>query len=329
MQALGFKSNGGPEVFERIELPVPEPRPGQVLIEVAYAGVNFAEVQHRRGEFGEPDGPGGFDVPGLEVSGTVVAVGGQSSGLTEGTEVAAYLPGFGGYAQFVVANAEFVRPVRGLPLAVAAGVPCVYPTAFGVLQDAGRFRPGESLLIHAAAGGVGSAAASIARSLGAVGIYGTVGSAAKLGLADELGYDGLFLRDDFAEPVLAATGGRGVDLILDPIGGPVRGASMQVLAPFGRVVVYGDLGRHGDWQADVWDLWKNNKAVAGYNIGDAARRAPGTLGNHLERALSALAVGELPYQAPAVALLSKAAEVHRRLESGNTQGKTVLSVLVR
>lgn len=329
MQAWGFKSNGGPEVFEQIELPVPEPDRGQVLIEVAYAGVNFAEVQHRRGEFGEPDGPGGFDVPGLEVSGTVAAAGEQSSGLSEGTEVAAYLPRFGGYAQFAVANAEFVRPVSRLPLAVAAGVPCVYPTAFGVLQDAGRFRPGESVLIHAAAGAVGSAAACIARSLGAASIYGTVGSAAKLGLGDALGYDALFLRDEFAEAVLAATAGRGVDLVLDPVGGPVRGASLQVLAPFGRVVVYGDLGRRGDWTADVWNLWKSNKAVAGYNIGDASRRAPGPLGDHLQRALSGLATGALPYNAPAVAPMSQAADAHRRLESGNTQGKTVLSVPAR
>ena len=150
MRALGFKSNGGPEVLEQVDLPVPEPGPGQVLIEVAYAGVNFAEVQHRRGEFGEPDGHGGYDVPGLEASGTVVGLGAGVTGFAEGEQVAAYLPAFGGYAEFAVTGSDFVRPIGNLPLAHAAGVPCVFPTAYGVLTDAGRLRAGETVLIHAA-----------------------------------------------------------------------------------------------------------------------------------------------------------------------------------
>ncbi|MER5182391.1 alcohol dehydrogenase catalytic domain-containing protein [Streptomyces sp. NPDC002896] len=115
MRAFGFKSNGGPDVLQEIEVPTPAPGLGQVLIEVAYAGVNFAEVQHRRGEFGEPDGPGGYDVPGLEVSGTVVALGTGAAGPAVGEQVAAYLPAFGGYAEFAVADTDFVRPVSGSP----------------------------------------------------------------------------------------------------------------------------------------------------------------------------------------------------------------------
>ncbi|WP_336111417.1 quinone oxidoreductase family protein [Streptomyces sp. PTD9-10] len=244
-----------------------------MLIEVAYAGVNFAEVQHRRGEFGEPDGHGGYDVPGLEVSGKVVALGTGARGPAVGERVAAYLPAFAAYlpafggAEFAVADKDFVRPVGALPLAHAAGVPCVCPTGYGVLADAGRLRDGETVLIHAAAGGIGSAAARIARALGANLVQGTVGSAEKRELAGALGYDALFDREGFAASVLEVTGGRGVDLVLDPVGGPVRRASLEVLAPFGRVVVYGDLGRHDDWTADVWDLWKNSRSVAGYNIG--------------------------------------------------------------
>lgn len=326
MRAFGFKSNGGPEVFEAIEIPAPEPGPGQVLIEVAYAGVNFAEVQHRRGEFGEPDGPSGYDVSGLEASGTVVALG---QGVTErsvGERVAAYLPAFGGYAEFAVTSAEFVRPVGRLPLTDAAGVPCVYPTAYGVLAHAGRLRSGDEVLIHAAAGGVGSAAARIARLLGARRVYGTVSSPGKLDLAAPLGYDALFLRDGFAEAVRDATGGRGVDLVLDPVGGSVRRASLPVLALFGRLVAYGDLGRSGDWAADVWNLWKSNRAIAGYNISDAARRTPATIGAHLATALAALANGELPHDRPAVVPLAEVADVHRRFEAGQTHGKTVLRV---
>ncbi|MEV6028475.1 zinc-binding dehydrogenase [Streptomyces sp. NPDC052036] len=329
MRAYGFKSNGGTEVLEEIRVPTPAPGPGQVLIEVAYAGVNFAEVQHRRGEFGEPDGPGGYDVPGLEVSGTVVALGSGAPGPPVGEQVAAYLPAFGGYAEFAVADADFVRPVRGLPLASAAGVPCVYPTAYGVLADAGRIRDGETVLIHAAAGGVGSAAARIARTLGASRVFGTVGSLEKAEQAAALGYDALFIREGFADAVQEATAGRGVDLVLDPVGGPVRRASLQALSPFGRVVVYGDLGRHADWTADVWDLWKNSRAIAGYNIGDVARRSAATIGDHLSRALSALASGALPHDRPAVVPWAEVAQVHGRFEAGDTDGKTVLDIAGR
>ncbi|MEY9863172.1 NADPH2:quinone reductase [Catenulispora sp. GAS73] len=322
MRAHAFKTNGGPEVFESIELPVPGLDDRSVLIEVAFAGVNFAEVQHRRGEFGEPDGPGGYDVPGLEASGCVVAVGDGVTEVRVGEEVAAYLPAFGGYAQFAVTSADFVRPVGALPLEVAAGVPCVYPTAYGLVSDVGRLRAGDSVLIHSASGGVGGAAARIARASGARHVFGTVGSPAK----QPAGYDALFSREAFADQVLEATDGRGVDLVLDPIGGPVRAASLQVLAPFGRVAVFGDQGRHDDWTEDVWALWKNSRAVAGYNIGDVARRAPATIGGHLERALAALASGELPYEAPSVVPIAEVAEVHRGFEAGERSGKTVLRV---
>lgn len=325
MRALGFRVNGGPEVLEVLDRPVPTPSAGEVLVRVAYAGVNFAEVQHRRGEFGAPDGADGYDVPGLEVAGTLAAVGPGVDGLAEGDRVAAYLPGFGGYAEYAVADARLTRRIGDLPLAVAAGVPCAHPTAYGALSDAGRLRPGESVLIHAAAGGVGTAAARIARTLGARRVYGTVGSARKLDGA-AAGYDALVLRDGFVDAVRDATGGRGVDLVLDPIGGRVRHDSLAVLAPFGRVVVYGDLARSTDWSADAFELWKSNRTIAGFNIGDLARRSPDTIGTYLGRALAALATDEVPHEPPAVVPLADAAELHRSLEAGTTRGKTVLSV---
>lgn len=328
MRALGFKANGGPEVLEEIEVPAPEPGPGQVLIRVAYAGVNFAEVQHRRGEFGEPDGPDGYDIPGLEVSGTIAGLGTGVTDLALDEHVAAYLPAFGGYAEFAVTDAAFVRPVGAVPLAQAAGLPCVLPTAYGALTDAGRLRAGESVLIHAAAGGVGSAAAQIARTLGAKSVFGTVGNApGKLEHARTLGYDAVFSRDDFADGVMEATSGRGVDLVLDPVGGVIRKASLELLSPFGRVVVYGDLGLSGDWTADVLDLWKNNKTIAGFNIGAVARRTPSAIGGYLSRALDALIRGELNQPVPVIVPLRDAHQAHRLLETGATVGKTVLAVV--
>ncbi|HEX4221523.1 MAG TPA: zinc-binding dehydrogenase [Pseudonocardiaceae bacterium] len=327
MRAVGFKVNGGPEVFEEIEVPVPVPKPRQVLIRVAYAGVNFAEVQHRRGEFGEPDGHNGYDIPGLEVSGTVVGVGTGVTDLVVDQQVAAYLPAFGGYAEFAVTDAAFARPVGEVPLAQAAGLPCVFPTAYGAVTDAGRLRAGDSVLIHAAAGGVGSAAAGIARALGARRVFGTVGDApGKREHAATLGYDAVFSRNEFTEGILAATGGRGVDLVLDPVGGVTRKASLELLAPFGRVVVYGDLGRSGDWTADVWDLWKNNKSIAGFNVGALARTTPDLIGAYLSKALDAITRRELSQPLPSIVPLRDAQRAHRLLEAGTTVGKTVLAV---
>ncbi|MFD0633742.1 quinone oxidoreductase-like protein 1 [Catenulispora yoronensis] len=202
-------------------------------------------------------------------------------------------------------------------------MPCVYPTAYGLLSDVGRLRAGDTVLIHSASGGVGTATARIARLLGAGKVLGTVGSATK----QPDGYDALFSRHDFADEIRSATAGRGVDLVLDPIGGPVRKASLELLAPFGRVVMFGDQGLHGDWSEDLFTLWKNTRTIAGFNIGDVARRSPATIGAHLATALAALASGELPYTPPTVVPVTDVAdvaEVHRDFEAGTRSGKTVL-----
>ncbi|MGQ4388818.1 quinone oxidoreductase family protein [Streptomyces sp. SAS_270] len=330
MRAVGFRINGGVEVLEELERPEPVPAPGQVAVRVAFAGVNFAEIQHRRGEFGAPDGPGGVDIPGLEVAGVVVALGAGASGLEIGEPVAAYLPAFGGYAEVVATDIRFVRSLRTeageADLAQAAGLPCVYPTAFGILKDAGRLRAGEDVLIHSAVGGVGSAAAQLARQLGAGRVYGTVGSAEKIPYAAELGYDEVFLRDGFAEQLAEVTGGRGVDVVLDPVGGPIREQSLTLLAPFGRVVAYGDLGRHEQWTASVWDLWKGNRTIAGFNIGDLARRAPERIGEYLAEALRLLAAGRIRSGVTQTLPLAEAAKAHQLLETGSGQGKILLSI---
>ncbi|MEV8630585.1 zinc-binding dehydrogenase [Streptosporangium sp. NPDC051023] len=327
MRAIGFRANGGPEVLEAVEVARPEPGPGQVLLRVAYAGVNFAEIQHRRGEFGADDG---VAVPGLEAAGEIVAVGADVTGLRIGEPVAAYLPAFGGYAEFVVAEAVLTHPLRTtqgeVDPAQAAGLPCVFPTAYGLLHDTARLRAGETVLIHAAAGGIGATAVQLARSLGAAAVHGTVGSPDKVAYARELGYDEVFVRDGFGAAMLAATGGRGVDVVLDPVGGPVRQESLGVLAPFGRVAVYGDVGRHDDWTASVWDLWKRNQTIAGFNIGDLARRAPELIGRYLREGLERVAAGTLRSNVTVIHPLAEAATVHELVESGAGRGKILLSL---
>ncbi|MEV7895952.1 quinone oxidoreductase family protein [Streptomyces cyaneofuscatus] len=329
MRAVAFKEVGGPEVLRVVELAAPEPGPGEVLIRVAYAGVNYGEVQHRLGDFGPPEGE---TVTGLEASGTVAALGAGVAGLAVGDQVAAYLPDGGGYAEYATAPAPFVFPLAeltelgGLDLRTAGAAPLVLTTAYGVLAGAGHLAAGETVLVHAAAGGVGSVAAQLARSLGAAAVYGTVSTEEKAEYASRFGYDAVFLRDGFPEAVREATGGRGVDLVLDPIGGPTRLASFEALAPFGRVAVYGEAARYPDLHLPVLPVWKNNRALTGYNIGDLSRRAPETLRRHALAALGLVASGAVRIDITAEYDLADAPKAHRLLEAGENTGKAVLRV---
>jgi NADPH:quinone reductase len=316
VRAVGFDVIGGPEVLRQVELPTPAPGPGEVLIRVAYAGVNYGEVQHRLGDFGPPDG---IEVPGLEASGEIAALGPGVTGLAVGDPVAAYLPSGGGYAEYAVAPAAFAFPLDGISLRDGAGA-LVLTTAYGVLAGAGRLAAGDTVLIHAAAGGLGSAAAQIARALGAAAVHGTVGSPAKAEYAKRFGYDALHPRDSFADHV------SDIDLLLDPIGGPTRLAGLAVLAPFGRMVVYGEAARHPDLVLPVQPLWKNNRSVAGYNIGDLARRAPARVRAHALAALSLLSSGAIRLDVTAELPLSRVTEAHQALQSGATMGKVLLNV---
>jgi NADPH2:quinone reductase len=317
VRAVGFDVIGGPEVLKPVELPAPVPGPGQVLIRVAYAGVNYGEMQHRLGDFGAPRG---ITVPGLEVSGEVAGVGPDTAGLTIGDPVAAYLPDGGGYAEYALAPADFAFPLDGISLRDGGGAGLTLTTAYGVLAGAARLAPGDTVLIHAAAGGVGSAAAQIARALGAAAVYGTVGSTAKAQYAKRFGYDAIHLRDAFAEAVPE------VDIVLDPIGGPTRLASLPLLAPFGRLACYGEAARHPDLTLPLLPLWKNNRSLTGYNIGDLGRRAPATVRAHALSALSLLASGAIRLDVTAELPLTEAPTAHRTLAAARSTGKMLLRV---
>ncbi|MBM9504847.1 quinone oxidoreductase family protein [Actinacidiphila acididurans] len=320
MRAIGFDVNGGPAVLRPVELPVPVPGPGEVLVQVAYAGVGHGEVRHRLGDFGPPGAPGGIDVPGFEASGEVAALGPGVTGLAEGDPVAVYLPSGGGYAQYAVAPAALAFPLDGISLRDGGGTALTLTTAYGVLAGAARLTAGDTVLIHAAAGGVGSAAAQIARALGAAAVYGTVGSPAKAHYAKRFGYDAVHGRDTFADAVPE------VDVVLDPVGGPTRLASLGILGPFGRLAVYGEAGRHPDIGLDIRQVREHNRALSGYDIADLARRAPALLRAHALAALSLLASGTIRLDITTQLSLSEAAEAHETLEAGRGMGKTLLRV---
>src|SRR3989440_1443422 len=216
MRAIAVTTFGGPEVLQLTEVPQPQPGPGQVVIRVAYTGVNFAEIMGRRGDYHASTLP---FVPGLEVSGHIHALGEGVEGLSIGQPVAAFTV-TGGYADYVAASALLTFPLaKTLDLRTAAAFPTVVPTATALLTDVAHLQPGESVLVHAASGGVGTVAVQVARLLGAGKLIGVVSREEKREYARSFGYDDVLLQGDFADQVRELTGGRGADVILESVGG--------------------------------------------------------------------------------------------------------------
>ncbi|MFF1694654.1 zinc-binding alcohol dehydrogenase family protein [Streptomyces sp. NPDC058257] len=317
MKAVTIPSFGTADVLRLDEVKIPEPGPGQVSIDVAYAGANFAEVLYRQGVV---DVPLPF-VPGIEVSGRIRALGPGVEGLSVGQPVAALtIVDSGGYAEVVTTSADLVAPLDGydLSLETAAALPSNSTTAFLVLDRVARIEPGERVLVHAAAGGVGSQLGQAARQLGAGRVVGTVGSVAKIETARGFGYDEAILRDNHAEA-------GEFDIVVDMVGGPARRSSLDLLAPMGRLVVMGNASGAEDVGISSNELWFSNKSVSGFNLAAFSEAFPAQAGRALRRAVAAAAEGRMRVQVEALPL-ERAAEAHRRIESGSTTGKLVLTV---
>ncbi|WP_420034997.1 quinone oxidoreductase family protein [Streptomyces sp. cg28] len=320
MRAVRFGEYGGPEVLRTVEIEVPEPGPGQVSVDVAYAGVNFADHKARLEGYRVPQLP---FVPGLEVSGRIRALGPGVEGLSVGQEVAALTEG-GAYAEVAVANVAVVFPLAaGTDLRTAASLPTVLPTAYALLHSVGRLREGETVLVQGAAGGVGTVTGQLAREAGAGRVVGVVSSGAKAEYARKYGYDDVVLADGFGAAVRELTGGRGVDLALDPIGGDVLRETLDTLAVFGRLVSFGNASSAPAWQVGQPELYPGGRSVAGFSILTLAQTAPEELRALAERAFAVPGV-ELPVTGEFA--LSDAAEAHRTLASRTSTGKLLLRI---
>ncbi|MEU6092581.1 zinc-binding dehydrogenase [Streptomyces sp. NPDC047085] len=322
MRAIEFQEYGGPEVLRAVTAEVPEPGPGQVSIDVAYTGVNFADLKARAEGYRVPDLP---YVPGLEVSGRVRALGAGVTDLAVGQEVAALTEG-GAYAEVVVADATTVFPVpAGLDLRTAATLPTVLPTAYALVHSVGRLQPGETVLVQGAAGGVGTVAGQLARAAGAGAVYGVVSSAAKASYAKEHGYDEVFVGA-FQDPVREATGGRGVDLVLDPVGGDTLRAGLASLAVFGRLVSFGNASSAEPWTVGQPELYPLGISVSGFSVLTLARTAPAELRRLTERAFATAVDGTVSLPVTAEFALEDAADAHRLMGSRTSTGKLLLRV---
>jgi len=251
VQAIVISGSGHAAVLRPAELADPSPGAGEVLIRVAAAGVNRADISQRRGHYPPP--PGAPDWPGLEVSGTIEALGDGVDGWSIGDRVCALLPG-GGYAELAIADAGLLLPVPdSMELADAAALPEAICTVWSNVVMLAGLAAGETLLVHGGSSGIGTMAVQLAAALGAT-VAVTAGSAAKLDACAALGASILipYRERDFVAELKEATGGRGADVILDPIGGDYLARNVEALAPHGRLVIIGNQsGGHGDYDPGV------------------------------------------------------------------------------
>jgi NADPH2:quinone reductase len=327
MRAVEIQEYGGPEVLRVVETEVPAPGAGQVSIDVAYTGVNFADLKARADGYRVPALP---FVPGLEVSGRVRALGAGVTGLAVGQEVAA-LTQSGAYADVVVADAVTVFPLPpGVDLRTGATLPTVLPTAYALIHTVGRLQPGETVLVQGAAGGAGTVLGQLASAAGAGAVYGVVSSAAKAEYAREHGYDEVFITSStppsasFVKEVREATDGRGVDLALDPVGGETLRASLDSLAPFGRLVSFGNASGAQPWQVGQPDLYPLALSVSGFSILTLAQTSPTELRTLTERAFQTVVDGVVSLPVTAEFALTDAAKAHRLMGTRTSTGKLLL-----
>jgi NADPH2:quinone reductase len=256
----------------------------------------------------------------------VRALGPGVGGFRVGQAVAAFIAS-GGYAEVALADTDGVYALPdGTDLREAATWLAVLPSAHALIHEVGRLAAGESVLVHSAAGGVGTAVGQIARAAGAAAVYGVVSSGEKVAYALKFGYDRVFVGEEYIAGIPEATAGRGVDLVLDPVGGDTLRASLALLARFGRIVSFGNASAQEPWRLGPGDLYPGSQGVFGFSIRTLGREDPARLRRLTEQAirLATEAGVELPITAEFP--LPEAAEAHRLVESRSTTGKLVLRV---
>lgn len=323
MRAIRYQAAGGPEVLKLEELALPEPTTGQALVRVAAAGVNYADIARRYNRYLEAT-PFPY-IPGSEIVGEIVALGpdtAEVNGLRVGARVVGLCPS-GGYAEYVATSLRGLAPAPGGPTDTdLVALPVQGVTAYHLLKTCARLAPGESVLINAAGGGVGVLATQVARLLGAGTIIAAAGSDDKAELARSLGADEFinYRAENLTERVKALTDGRGADVILEPVGGDIYYQSEKALAPFGRLVTFGQASGQ-PVLVDPLRLMRRNASVIGFWLATL----PGKMIAEGMLALGEwLARGELRIISGGVYPLEEAAQAQRDMEARRTHGKLAL-----
>jgi NADPH:quinone reductase len=325
MRQIRFEGAGGPEVIRLESAPIPQPGPGQVLIEIAAAGVNRPDCLQRAG--GYPPPPGATDVPGLEVSGRIIAVGNDVNGLNVGDEVCA-LVASGGYAEYCVADSALCLPIPApLSLLEAAGIPETYFTVYDNVFTRGRLAAGETLLVHGGSSGIGSTAIQLAKQAG-VTVYATAGSPDKCDFCRSLGADVAidYRSKDFVEEVRQLTGGRGVDVVLDMVGGPYIARNLSVLAFEGRLVQIAFL-QSSKVEFDFMPVMLRRLTITGSTLRPRSVELKARIADALRQNVwPLLEKGAVRPVIHATFPLEQAREAHQLMESSAHQGKIMLEI---
>jgi len=338
MRAIWITKAGGPEALEVRETPDPEPGPGQVRVRVRVAGLNFAEVMAAQGLY--PDAPKPPCVVGYEAAGVIDALGEGVEGLAAGQRVVA-LTHFGGQADVVCVPAEQVLAIPdGMSFEDAAAIPVNYLTAYHLLFRAASVRPGERVLVHMAAGGVGLAVLQLCRTVEGLVVFGTASAAKHEVLrAEGCTYPIDYRATDYAAEVRRLTGGAGVDVVLDPLGGNDWRKGLKLLRPCGRLVAFGFANlasgprrRPAHMAAQIagiplltpLQLMNNNRTVSGVNIGHLWDEIA-LLREELQAVLALWAAGSIKPRIDGVYPFTEAAAAHRQILRRRNVGKILLT----
>jgi putative PIG3 family NAD(P)H quinone oxidoreductase len=325
MWSVEITEPGGPEVLKATERPDPLPGPGEVLIRVAAAGVNRPDVLQRRGAYPPP--PGASDIPGLEVAGTIAAAGAGVEGWRAGDAVCALVSG-GGYATMCVAPApQCLRVPTSLDLVAAAAIPETFFTVWTNVFDRGRLQAGETALFHGGTSGIGTTAIQLAAARGAT-VFATAGSEAKVRACEALGARRAinYRTQDFVDVIRDVTGGTGVDLILDIMGGSYLNRNLAALAVDGRLVQIGLMGGESA-SIDLRRVLGRRLTITGSTLRPRSVAEKGEIAAALAREvwplLEAGTVKPILYK---TFPLADAAAAHRLMESSEHVGKIVLTM---
>jgi NADPH:quinone reductase len=325
MTAIEIIQPGGPEVLTPVQRPAPHPAADEILIRVKAAGVNRPDLMQRQGNYPPP--PGASDIPGLEVAGEVAALGEDVTGWAVGDAVCALLAG-GGYAEYVAVPALQCLPLpEPLSMVEAAALPETLFTCWTNLVDGGHLGIGQTVLIHGGASGIGTTGIQLAKGLGAR-VFVTAGSAEKCAACLKLGADLAidYKTEDFVAALKAATDKRGVDVVLDMVGGDYVRRNIEILAPGGRHV---SIATQGGIEATIpiFRVMQKRLILTGSTLRPRSPAEKGVIADALRRTVwPMIAAGLLKPLIHATYPLDQAAEAHRALESGEHIGKIVLTI---
>jgi len=325
MKCIEISTPGGPEVLVLAERPAPAPEANEILVKVAAAGVNRPDVLQRLGRYPVP--PGASDLPGLEIAGEVCALGSAATKFKIGDKVCALVSG-GGYAEYCVAPQEQVLPMpKGVSPVEAASLPETFFTVWSNVYDRARLAPGESLLVQGGTSGIGVSAIQLAAAMGNR-VFATAGSDEKCAACVRLGAEKAinYRTQDFLEEIKAATGGRGVDVILDMVGGDYVPKELKCLADDGRLVFIAFL-RGPKTELDINELMRRRLTLTGSTLRPRPVEFKGAIARNLREKIWPLIEGgkikPVIYQ---TFPLAQAGEAHKLMESSQHIGKIVLSV---